>query len=265
MPLSDAFDLARQEHRAALIVYITAGDPDLETTARLACAIADSGADIIELGVPYSDPIADGPTSQEAGQRALAAGTTVAGVLDCARSIRRQSDVALVIMTCYNPVLRMGPEAFATEAADAGIDGILISDLPAEEAGDWVQIAESNGLDTVFLVASTTEPERQKLVGELSTGFVYVISRPGTTGARSDLPEELPDLVGELRETTDRPLAVGFGISQPEHVTKIAQIADGAVVGSAVVDVIAEHGKSDDLLPAVQELISRLAAATSTA
>lgn len=262
MSLGEVFSRARSQNRAALIVYITAGDPTMAETVKLGVALHEAGADLVELGIPYSDPLADGPIIQAAGQRALAAGATVAGVLDAARQIRARVPLPLLIMTCYNPVLQFGPERFAREAAAAGVSAVLISDLPPEEAGDWVATAAAQGVETVFLVAPTTEPERLGLACDLSTGFVYVVSRAGTTGVREALPPELPALLERLRALTDRPLAVGFGISTPAHVAQVAALADGAIVGSAVVRVIGEKGPGDEMIGAVTGLVRSLAAAT---
>ena len=288
MAISDVFAKAQQENRAALIVYITAGDPSLAATVDLALALGEAGADLVELGIPYSDPLADGPIIQAAGQRALASGTTVAGVLDAAREIsvgqasRLSSDSAppegpverrlpdnrgeagppLLIMTCFNPILQYGPERFAEEASAAGVSAVLVSDLPPEEAGEWREIAARHALETVFLVTPVSEPERLALACEASTGFVYVVSRAGTTGVRRDLPPELPALLQRLRGMTDRPLAIGFGVSRPEHVAAVAKIADGAIVGSAVVRVIGELGANGEMISTVSALVRDLAAAT---
>lgn len=260
--ISEAFHAASRENRGALVVYITAGDPNLNVTGELVRAIAHAGADIIELGMPYSDPIADGPTIQAAGQRALQAGTTVEGVLETVRAVRARCQVPLVLMTCYNPIVQYGLEGFACAAAEAGLDGVLVSDLPPEEADGWVQAAWSVGLDTVFLVAPTTPPERAALISRLTRGFLYVISRPGVTGARDRLPDDLTELIRRLRPATELPLAVGFGISTPDQVAAVCQVADGAVVGSAVVDLIARLGGAEDLFYSVETFVGELARAT---
>ncbi len=276
MALPEVFQRARAEGRAALIIYITAGDPSLAATVEIVSALAEAGADIAELGIPYSDPLADGPIIQAAGQRALRAGTTVAGVLEAARQIKERTTapllpgegaggtastgLPLVVMTCYNPILQFGPEQFAARAAEAGISGVLISDLPPEESEQWCAIAAREGLETIFLVAPTTEPERMALACRLSTGFVYVVSRPGTTGVREDLPEDLAGLVERLRGLTDKPLAVGFGLSTPKQVAVVAGEADGAIVGSAVVKMIGEGGEG--AIPKVKEFVRELAEAT---
>jgi tryptophan synthase alpha chain len=259
MALPEVFQQAQAENRAALIIYITAGDPSLSATVEYAAALAEAGADIVELGIPYSDPIADGPIIQAAGQRALRAGTTVAGVLEAARQIKERTGLPLVVMTCYNPILQFGPEAFAARAAQVGISGVLVSDLPPEEAEGWCATAAREGLETIFLVAPTTEPGRMELACRLSSGFVYVVSRPGTTGLREDLPEDLSGLVQQLRRLTERPLAVGFGLSTPEQVGVVARVADGAIVGSAVVRLIGEEGAE---AARVGEFVRRLAEAT---
>lgn len=260
MALPEVFQKAQAEGRAALVIYITAGDPSLAATVDIATALAAAGADLVELGIPYSDPLADGPIIQAAGQRALRAGTTVAGVLEAARQIKERTGLPLVVMTCYNPILQFGPEHFAHRAAEAGISGVLLSDLPPEESEDWCAIAEREGLETIFLVAPTTEAERMELACRLSTGFVYVVSRPGTTGIREDLPEDLTGLIERLRALTDKPLAVGFGLSTPEQVAVVSRVADGAIVGSAVVKMIGEGGAG--AIPAVREFVRRLAEAT---
>lgn len=260
--ISQAFDQARREGRGALVVYLTAGDPNLDVTRELVPVLARAGADVIELGMPYSDPLADGPTIQQAGQRALAAGATVERIFQTVRAIRQNCQVPMLIKTCFNPVLRHGLENFAAEAADAGLDGVLVSDLPPEEAGAWTEAAWRRGLDTVFLVAPTTPPDRARLIADLTRGFVYAISRPGVTGAREDLPPDLPQLITRLRQATDKPIAVGFGISTPQQVAAVCRIADGAVVGSALVEIIAQLGGAEDLFYVAPNFVSKLASAT---
>jgi tryptophan synthase alpha chain len=259
--ITDLFTQARAERRGVLVVYITAGDPSLHVTRALVPVLAQAGADIIELGMPYSDPLADGPTIQAAGQRALQAGTTVAGVIETVREIRHRSQVPLVFMTCFNPIVQHGLASFAAAAADAGLDGVLVSDLPPEEAQEWVEAAWAHGLDTIFLVAPTTPLQRARLIVSLSRGFVYVISRPGVTGARDELPADLEAFVERLRGVTDLPLVVGFGISKPEQVRAVCRVAAGAVVGSAVVDLIGRLGAAEDLFYTVAHFVSQLAAA----
>ena len=259
------FEQTKAEGRGALVIFITAGDPNLEATYNISLAVAEAGGDIIELGIPYSDPLADGPVIQAAGQRALTAGTKVTGVLECAARIRAQSPVPLVVMTCYNPVLQFGPGQFAAQAKAAGIDGVLISDLPPEEGAEWVTIAAAQGLATVFLVAPTTPPERIQQATELTTGFVYAVARAGVTGARAELPEDLSDLIARIREATDKPIAVGFGVSDASQVRAVCDIADGAIVGSAVVKVIAAKGECACVVDEVAKFVGELAKGTRTA
>jgi tryptophan synthase alpha chain len=229
--LSSAGDLG-------LIAYITAGDPSLDATREIVLAAAEAGADIIELGVPFSDPLADGPTIQRASERSLRAGTTLAGVLELVAAIRRESEVPLVLFSYYNPVLQMGLENFAARASAAGADGVLITDLTPEEAGDYRAALRANGMDTIFLAAPTTTDERFVTIAEATTGFLYLISRTGVTGAREAMPEDLPALVRRARHATKLPLAIGFGISLPGHVSILGGLADAAVVGSALVEEI---------------------------
>lgn len=255
-----AFETAKAENRGTLIIYVCAGDPSLDATREIVLAVERAGADIVELGVPYTDPIADGPTIQAAAQRALKAGAKVAGVLGCAAQIRQESDIPLVIMSSISPIFRFGLERFAQEAKASGIDGILLSDMPPEEGAEWCEIAAQNQLGTVFLVSPATPEARISVAAEATTGFVYAVSRAGTTGARAELPEDLPDLIQRIRSVTDKPVAVGFGISTPEQVRSVCSIADGAIVGSAVVKVIAEA--ADDPAPAAEEFVRQLASGT---
>jgi tryptophan synthase alpha chain len=218
-----------------LVAYITAGDPSLEASAEIVLAAANAGADVIELGVPFSDPLADGPTIQRASERALRGGAALAGVIDLVRRVRAHSAVPLVLFSYFNPILQMGLERFADAAAAAGADGVLATDLTLEEADDYRSILHSRGLDTIFLAAPTSTDARLAKIAEVSSGFLYLISRMGVTGTREALPEELPALAKRVRQVTSISIAVGFGISQPQHVTALAGIADAAVVGSALV------------------------------
>ncbi len=239
------FDELRRSGDLGLVAYITAGDPTLEATERLVLSLAEAGADVVELGVPFSDPIADGPTIQRASERALRSGTTLASVLALVKKLRQETEAPLVLFSYFNPVLQMGVEAFANAAAAAGADGVLITDLTPEEAGEYRQVVASRGLDTIFLAAPTTTDARLRGIAESSTGFLYLISRTGVTGARESLPEDLPALVRRTRSVTQLPIAVGFGISLPGHVSILGGIADAAVVGSALVEEI-ERAKSVD-------------------
>lgn len=257
--IAEAFARARAENRGALMPYITAGDPNLARTADILGALQQAGADLVELGIPYSDPLADGLVIQQAGERALQAGTKVAGIAAMIAGFRAAGGtLPLVMMTCYNPILSYGPERFAADFAQAGADGVLITDLPPQEAGPWCAIARREGLGTVFLVAPTTPPQRIARATECTTGFVYAVSRAGVTGARSDLPADLADLVAGIRRTTSLPVAVGFGLSTADHVRQVCRLADGAVVGSALVKVIAREGDSASLTKAVEDFVREL-------
>jgi tryptophan synthase alpha chain len=236
-----------------LVAYITAGDPTLEASAKIVLAAAQAGADVIELGVPFSDPVADGPTIQRASERALRSGTTLAGVIDLVRRVRAASDVPLVLFSYFNPILQMGVEKFAEAASAAGADGVLATDLTPEEASEYRQTLQARGLDTIFLAAPTSTDKRLEMIAGCSSGFLYLISRTGVTGERDSVPEDLPALARRVRRATTLPLAVGFGISLPEHVSMLGGIADAAVVGSAL---MAEIEKA----PAVSEAVSAVAA-----
>ena len=260
-----AFEQLRRDGSSGLVIFITAGDPSLEATAELAPEIAAAGADIIELGVPFSDPLADGPIIQAAAHRSLAAGCTVNGVLECARKIRARCDVPLVLMTSYNPVLRFGERQFAAASHEAGVDGVLVSDLPPHESDAWIAAARDSGLDTVFLVAPTSPEERIKAACKLGTGFVYCVSRTGVTGVQEQLPPDLAPLVERTRSFTDRPIGVGFGISKPDHVAAVTAIADAAIVGSAVVQIVADDAPWLKRVARATEFVRSLAEAKSGA
>lgn len=254
--LSATFDKLRSRNEAALVLFVTAGDPDLDQLPDLLSALAEGGADIIEVGIPFSDPIADGPVIQASSQRALDRGVTPTQVLNSISSAK--VDVPLVLMGYYNPVLRMGLEDFAHAAKSAGASGSIISDLTPEEASPWIEASQRAGLDTVFLVAPTSTDERIAAVAQQATGFVYAVSRTGVTGAHQSAPPEVSELVSRIREHTTTPVCVGFGISKPEHVRTIAQVADGAVVGSWLVDWLSANWHQGSgraaLVAAVREL-----------
>ncbi len=252
------FEELKSRDERALIAYITAGDPTPSRTVSLVLALERAGADIIELGVPFSDPIADGPVIQRAAERALKAGTTMAGILEMARRIRQHSQIPLLLFTYLNPALRYGFERLAEEAKDAGIDGCLLTDLSVEEAGVYVDRMRAYGLDTVFLAAPTSTPRRLELVARYSTGFIYLVSRTGVTGERDQAPASVTDMITSLREQSDKPVAVGFGVSRREHVAALREDADGVIVGSAIVRLIGEHGESPDLENRLEKLIHDL-------
>jgi tryptophan synthase alpha chain len=238
-----------------LVAYITAGDPSLDATEKIVLAAAEAGADVIELGVPFSDPVADGPTIQRASERALRAGTTLVAVIDLIKRVRAKSDVPLILFSYYNPILQMGVEKFAAAAAAAGADGALATDLTPEEAGDYRTSMRSHGLDTIFLAAPTSTDARLAKIAEVSSGFLYLISRTGVTGERSALPEDLPELARRVRRFTKLPLAVGFGISQPSHVSVLGGIADAAAVGSALMAEVEKSASADDAAARVADRI----------
>ncbi|MGA7191135.1 MAG: tryptophan synthase subunit alpha, partial [Candidatus Acidiferrales bacterium] len=244
-----------------LIAYVTAGDPSLAATEKIVLAAAEAGADVIELGVPFSDPVADGPTIQRASERALRGGTTLAGVIELVHKIRAHSDVPLILFTYFNPILQMGLDKFATDAASAGADGVLVTDLTPEEAEDYRATMQAQGLDTIFLAAPTSTDARLERIARASSGFLYLISRAGVTGAREALPPELPALVRRTRKFTSLPIAVGFGISLPTHVTVLGGIADAAVVGSAIMAEVEKAGSAEAAARAVGVLIHSLKSA----
>jgi tryptophan synthase alpha chain len=241
------FEGLKREGRKGLIAYITAGDPSPERTPALVEALERGGADLIELGVPFSDPIADGPVIQRAGERALHAGTTLRGVLEIAATIRRRSEIPLLLFTYLNPVVRYGLERLAADAAVRGIDGCLLTDASVEEVGEYVEVMRQHGLDTVFLAAPTSTQRRLKLVAEYSTGFVYLVSRTGVTGERDSLSAAVAPLIRAIRTVTDLPLAVGFGISKPEHVAELGSQVEAVVVGSAFVHLIERNAGNPSL------------------
>ncbi|OFV79812.1 MAG: tryptophan synthase subunit alpha [Acidobacteria bacterium RIFCSPHIGHO2_12_FULL_67_30] len=242
----------------ALVAYVTAGDPSLKFTEKLVLRMAEAGADVVELGVPFSDPIADGPVIQRASERALKAGTTLPGVLKLAERLRRKSAVPLVLFSYYNPVLQMGVERFAARAAAAGVSGVLITDLTPEEAGEFVRTLRRHKLDTVFLAAPTSSNGRLRSIARLSRGFVYLIARRGVTGAPTEVGGEIKGLVKRLRRSTRLPVAVGFGISRPQQVAALDGLVDGVVVGSALVQCCEQTGHGPAALEAAAELVRTL-------
>ena len=253
--IAETFTRLRDEHKPGLVTYVTAGDPDLERTAGILRALDRAGADVLEVGVPFSDPLADGPVIQRATERALAAGTTLSGVLDLLDSMRRDLDAPIVIFSYANPILRLGAERFVDRARGAGVDGVLILDLPLEEADEFRAMLARRGIDTILLLSPTTTDDRLRRAAELGSGFLYAISRLGVTGARDTLAAGAQEMVRRIRSVSDLPVALGFGISKPDHVREVGQWADAAVVGSALVDVIAREGASRDLNTRVEEYV----------
>ncbi len=243
--LAAAFDRIRAGGRGGLVTYVTAGDPDLPTSRDILLSLADAGADVIEVGVPFSDPLADGPVIQRASERALRAGTTLRKVLELVADVRRQTEIPIVLFTYANPVVRMDPGVFARAAQASGVDGVLILDYPVEEAEPLRRPILEAGLDPIFLISPTTTDERIRRSSELGSGFLYVISRLGVTGARQDMAADSDTLVGRIRQHATLPVALGFGISTPDHVAAACRHADAAVVGSAIVNVIAGSARTE--------------------
>jgi tryptophan synthase alpha chain len=225
----------KETNGRAFIPYVTAGHPDLDRTEQIVLMLAEKGADLIELGIPFSDPIADGPTIQKAMTDALRGGTKVAGILELVRRVREKSDVPLLFMTACNPLFRYGLERIADDAKAAGADGFLVPDLPPEESGDFERICHERDLPLVYLVAPTTPPDRRAAIAKRSRGFVYYVSLRGVTGERTSLAADIEREVDELHRHSDLPVAVGFGISTPDHVRQVARFAEGVIVGSAIV------------------------------
>jgi tryptophan synthase alpha chain len=253
--LSAAFDRIRAEKRTGLVTYVTAGDPDLSRSADILCGLDRAGADVLEVGIPFSEPLADGPVIQRATERALAAGATASGVLDLVKHVREGVKAPIVLFTYANPVLRMGIDTFGDRAREAGVDGVLVLDLPIEEAGGFRDAMAARDIDMIFLLSPTTTDVRLKDAARLGRGFLYGISRLGVTGTRDTVADGAEALAGRMRAATSLPIALGFGISSPAHVRQIGKFADAAVVGSGLVGVIAEAGKSPDLVERVESYV----------
>ena len=254
------FAALRQRGERALMPYFTAGDPSLPISGRLVVEAARRGADVIEIGVPFSDPLADGPVIQRATQRALVAGATLPRVLEMLREIRSDVAIPLVFLTYYNPILAFGLKAFCQTAADAGLDGVMVADLPPEEAGPLAAEAAPAGLDLIHFAAPTSPPARMRKIAKASRGFIYMVSLTGITGERAALPADLVDHVRTLRSVTTKPICVGFGIATPAQSAQVGQIADGVIVGSAVVRMVEQHAGSASLLSEVGAFIESLKA-----
>ena len=270
------FARCRDENRAAFIPYICAGDPNFARTVAIALALEKEGADVLELGVAFSDPLADGIVNQLAAQRALEAGATARGVLDCVREIRRASEIPIVLYTYLNPIFRFGVERFQQAALDAGVDGLLILDLPPEEDASTQKLdglkpsslrtgnvsnASHKNLVLIRLIAPTTPPDRIAVIAKSARGFIYYVSREGVTGARDSVAQSLEERLTMIRRYTDLPIAVGFGISNPEQAATVAKIADAVVIGSAIVDLIGKIGDADDLADGVAKFVAPIVSA----
>jgi len=258
------FARCRGENRAGFIPYICAGDPNFARTVEIALALERNGADLLELGLPFSDPLADGIVNQLAAQRALENGATVHGVLDCVREIRRASDIPIVLYTYLNPIFRFGIDNFYKAAADAGIDGLLILDLPPEEDASVQKPGDSMNTASIVLIrliAPTTPPDRIALIAKAARGFIYYVSREGVTGARDSVAQAFEEKLALIRQHTDLPVAVGFGISNPEQAATVARLADAVVVGSAIVDLIGKIGDRDHLADRVGKFVAPIVSA----
>lgn len=242
--IEDKFNELKKRNEKALIAFISAGDPDTETTKDLVLRMEKSGADIIELGIPFSDPLADGPTIQKSYLRALKKGVSLNKILKIVKEMRQKTDCPLILMSSYNPIYRYGENKFIGDAVSAGVDGVIIPDLPPEESDNLLNLSNKKGLDTIFLLAPTSNEERIKLVCKRSRGFIYYISVTGITGARKLLSKDIESMIKRIRRVTPLPLAVGFGISTPRQAKEIASCADGIIVGSAIVRIIEKHALS---------------------
>jgi len=263
--IAETLNTLQQKGTKALVPFLTAGDPDLATTEELIHVLVESGADIIELGVPFSDPMADGPTIQLASERALAAGTTLHGVLELVTRVRRRTNVPIVLMGYYNPVLRYGVTAFAADAAAAGVDGVLLVDLPPEEAQELHPHLRRNGIDLITLLAPTTPSARMRTLAAAAEGYLYYVSMTGVTGSQKVDPDAIADAVREIRASSAVPVAVGFGITTPADARAVAAFADAVVVGSALVKIIAASGRSPELLNEVRAFMTALSEGVRTA
>lgn len=262
--ISRAFNRIRAEKRTGLVTYVTAGDPDMARSADILCALDRAGADVLEVGIPFSEPLADGPVIQRATERALAAGATASSVLDLVEGVRSTVKAPIVLFTYANPILRMGFDEFGDRARAAGVDGVLVLDLPIEEAGEFRDAMAMRDVDMIFLLSPTTTDARMKIAATLGRGFLYGISRLGVTGTRDTVADGAQALAARMRAATSLPIALGFGISSPDHVQQIGRFADAAVVGSGLVGVIAEAGRGPDLIERVESYVRWLKGDTQT-
>jgi tryptophan synthase alpha chain len=260
--IEKTFERLRSRGEKALIAYLMAGDPDLKRSEKLVLTLAESGADIVELGVPFSDPIADGPVIQRAGQRALRWHTSLGDVIALARKLRKKTQVPLILMTYVNPVSRFGEDRFIAAAVSAGIDGVILPDLPPEEGGDFIRRAGRGGLSVILLAAPTSSRSRLKMIARLTRGFVYYVSLTGITGARLAGASGVASRISEIRRLTGKPIAVGFGVSKPSEAASLARSADGVIVGSAIVKLIEKRMNGSGLLSGVGAFVKSLKKAT---
>lgn len=257
--IEEAFKKAKERGEGAFIPFITAGDPDLKTSARIVFALESAGADVLELGIPFSDPMADGPTIQASSERALKHGTTIRDVLELVRSVRKKgSAIPIILFGYYNPIFVYGVERFAREARAAGVDGVLVVDLPPEEAGELLVPLKANGLDLVFTLTPTSDVSRMKCVAKVASGFIYYVTVTGVTGARSKVAVKLKDAVKQIRKYSSLPVGIGFGISTPEQVRSVSRWGDGVIVGSAIIDRIEKYRGEKDLPQKIGRFAKRL-------
>ena len=261
--IESTFNSLKAQGEKALVIYLTAGDPSLEGTREIVLGLDAAGVDCLEIGVPFSDPTADGPIIQAASQRALRNGTTLSAILDMIETIRKVSEIPIVLFGYYNPILSYGTERFAARAQEAGVDGILIVDLPPEEAHELRQYTDPKGIDFISLIAPTTSTDRVRMIASHASGFLYYISITGVTGTAKPQVEEVAKDIKRIRTVTDLPLVVGFGISTPQQATEIAPYADGIVIGSAVVQMIEEHCDKFDLVTHVTHYARQMKEASS--
>jgi len=262
--IDEVFKRAREQAQKVFIPFVTAGDPDLDMTRDLVLMLEKSGADIIELGVPFSDPLADGPVIQRASQRALSGGINLRRICRFVQGMRKDTKVPIALMSYYNPILHMGLESSIELMKGAGVDGLICPDLPPEEGEELLGLANQNGMACIFFLAPTSTKERIKMVAERSTGFIYYVSVTGVTGAREDLPSTIKDHIKQIRSLTDKPIAVGFGVSKPEQAARIAQWADGVIVGSAIIRILEESHFSEDGITRIGEYVSQIKHAMET-
>jgi len=256
--IEEKFRKLRREKKKAFIAFITCGDPNLATTGRLALEFARLGVDILELGVPFSDPLADGPTIQAASARALKNRVNLTDVFRLVRRLRQKSELPVALLTYYNIIYRFGIKNFVKQAKIAGVDGVIVPDLPVEEAGDLIKAAKRNNFATIFLLAPTTDTQRIRRISSNCSGFIYYVSLTGTTGARKSLPKELAGQVRRVKRITTKPVCVGFGVSNPRQAREISRVADGIIVGSAIIKVIERNLGRRALVPKVTEFVRRL-------
>ncbi|MDD5773288.1 MAG: tryptophan synthase subunit alpha [bacterium] len=256
--IEDKFQNLKTNGRKAFIAYIMAGDPDFGTTEKLVLELEKQGVDLIELGVPFSDPLADGPTIQAAGQRALASGTTLSGILDLVYKVRNKVQIPIILMSYFNPIYHYGVSDFLHDAKLKGVDGLIIPDLALEESKETVDLAEKNGIDLIFLIAPTSSLERIKKISDISSGFIYYVSLTGVTGVRESLVKEVGQFVNKIKKFTKKPVCVGFGVSTKEQVKELLKYSDGVIVGSAIVKKVEEGRDEKDIVKKTSEFVKAL-------